>query len=70
MESWLIGDYEKRCFNLLAKLNRTDISKPYKIEAEIKENVKRIMKEQKCDKLSALKRYKAELFNEFIAQKK
>ena len=69
MENWKIIDYERRCFNLLTKLGRTNADKPHSTEKEIRATVKQIMKDKKCDKLTALKNYKAILFNELMGAK-
>ncbi len=68
--NWLIEDYKRRCFNLLVSLNR-NIDKPKRIEDEIRANVKRIMSEDKCNQLTALKTYKQRLFRELcnVSQK-
>lgn len=68
MEKWLIQDYEKRCFNLLLRLGRVNLEKAYIAERGIRSETKKIMKSNKCDKLTALKKYKAQLFKELIGR--
>lgn len=71
MGNWLIDDYEKRCYNLLVKLGLVNLEgRAYIAKKFIQAETKKIMKEQKCDQLAALKRYSNQLFNELIEYKK
>lgn len=70
MQKWIILDYETRCYNLLVKLNRANIEKPYLTIREIRAKTKEIAKTYQCDKLTALKRYKSQLFKELVVHKK
>ncbi|MGN0768697.1 MAG: hypothetical protein ACI4M8_04985 [Christensenellales bacterium] len=70
MADYRIKDYETICFNLLVKLGRVNAEKERLTQNLISAETKRIMKAEKCDKLAALKKYKAELFNELVRKKK
>lgn len=69
MDDWRIKDYEAICYNLLLKLGRVNLDRSCFMEREIKTiriKVKQIMKAEKCDRLTALKKYKTQLYNELI----
>lgn len=68
VQDWRVKDYEIMCFNLLVKLGRANLEKFGVTEREIKATVKKIMKAEKCDRLTALKKYKTQLFNEFLTK--
>ena len=69
MVDWRIKDYEDRCYNLLIKLGAMPIAKGYLIPALINKNVKRIRKAIKCDRLQALRIYKAELSEQLASDR-